>query len=350
MKTTPLIIGIMLIAAACTSTVGDTTTSVAAEPVASTVVADTTLVDNGLTNIVLTDVSELVKEVQQGVVTVSQNQTISRFGNLAEVPSGTGTGFVIDEDGHILTNFHVVQGATSLFITLPGGEERVASLVNGDPTLDMALLRVEDSTGLEPLRFGSSDVLEVGDPVVAIGNALGLGTRAADDATPTVSVGIVSAFRRNIAVGSAVLEAVVQTDAAINPGNSGGPLLNSEGEVVGINTAIAAQGQNIGFAIAISDARETIDNWLAGTGAPFLGVGVADGPDGVILQAIYPGTEADQAGLQVGDVVLGVDGDSINTAEQLIALIEQAGIGAQIDLQIQRGNQTGTVTVTIGER
>ena len=337
-------------AAACTTEIGDTTSTFPAEPVSVSTTEDAPPVDNGLTNIVLTDVSELVKAVQQGVVTVSQNRTVSRFGNLTEVEAGTGTGFVIDDAGHIITNFHVVQGATSLFVTLPGGDERTASLVNGDSALDLALLRVDDFSGLEALRFGSSDELEVGDPVVAIGNALGLGTRASDDATPTVSVGIVSAFRRNIAVGSTVLEAVVQTDAAINPGNSGGPLLNSEGEVVGINTAIAPEGQNIGFAIAISDARETIDNWLAGTGEPFLGVGVADSADGVVLQAIYPGTEADQAGLEAGDIVVAVDGMAVASSEQFIDIIAEAGIGAELDLEVLRGGQTGTVVVTIGER
>jgi serine protease Do len=169
---------------------------------------------------------------------------------------GTGTGFVIASNGLIATNDHVVQGAQSVTVTLAGGRTLPATVVRADPAADLAVLRVA-AQELPVAPLGNSASLHVGDPVVAIGNALAL------PGGPTVTEGIVSALGRTIDTNDgAVLHHVIQTDAAINPGNSGGPLVDASGDVVGINTAVASGGQNIGFAIAIDGARRTIDSLL----------------------------------------------------------------------------------------
>ncbi len=254
-----LVGAVALVAAGCSSSGG--TDDPVPEAAAATGVGST----NQIEGVVLNDVSELVKEVANGVVSVTQGQfrlSIDDFVEATLVPAGAGTGIVIDNEGHILTNFHVIEGAESVVVTSPDGTVRPATILGEAPDFDLALLEVADTTGLRPIPLGSSSALEVGDPVVAIGNALGL-----DAEVPTVSVGIISATSRTISTGGdRLLRGLLQTDAAINPGNSGGPLLNRLGEVVGVNTAIASDAQNVGFSIAIDDVRSVIDAFLSGTG------------------------------------------------------------------------------------
>ena len=191
--------------------------------------------------------------MRPGVVSVTETGfTMDMF--MRQVQSeGEGTGIVIDDAGHVLTNYHVISGAETVSVYAQDGRERSARVIFGDPATDVALLEVEDAAGLVPLTLGDSGLMEVGDPVVAMGNALGL-----DETSPTVSVGIVSALGRSIETDQATLEDLIQTDAAINAGNSGGPLLNAAGEVIGINTAIASDAQNIGFSISINSVKEEI--------------------------------------------------------------------------------------------
>jgi serine protease Do len=203
------------------------------------------------------DVRAVLAKVEPSVVRVSTRLVGLDSANQPVAEEGTGTGFVLASDGLIATNYHVVQGAQSIMVTLSDGQTLPAQVVSSDPAADLAVLHVAASN-LAVAPLGNSSNLRVGDPVVAIGNALAL------PGGPTVTDGIVSALDRTISEDDgATLQHVIQTDAAINPGNSGGPLVDASGHVVGINTAMASEGQNIGFAIAIDGARQTIDSVLA---------------------------------------------------------------------------------------
>lgn len=206
------------------------------------------------------DVSAVLPKVEPSVVTVTTRLVGVDAANQPVAEQGAGTGFVLASDGLIATNDHVVQGAQSITVTLSDGQTLPAQVVHEDPTADLAVVRVPVGN-LPVAPLGDSSTLHVGDPVLAIGNALDL------PGGPTVTKGIVSALSRTITEDDgATLQNVIQTDAAINPGNSGGPLVDASGHVVGINTASASQGQNIGFAIAIDGARTTIDDLLANSG------------------------------------------------------------------------------------
>lgn len=192
----------------------------------------------------------LLDAVQPGVVSISTTtrQNLGPWGIQSQ--SGAGTGIIVDSDGTIITNAHVVESAASVLVTVSGDtKEYEAKVVSADTASDIAVLQVQDAEGLTPVELGDSDSVQVGDEVVAIGNALSL------PGGPTVTSGIVSALDRSISDGNVSLSDVIQTDAAINPGNSGGPLINSEGQVIGINTAVSSEAQNIGFAISVNEVR-----------------------------------------------------------------------------------------------
>ena len=313
-------------------------------------------------HVVLTDVSELVEAVEPSVVTVTLTQLrLDELGAFAEVPAGAGTGVVIDDNGHVLTNAHVVAGARSVIVVGSDGEPRTAQVVGSwgaEQNNDLALLLLEEKSGLEPIVMGSSRDLEVGDPVVAIGNALGRGL--------SVTAGIVSAKGRNVGRGTSSLEDVLQTDAAINPGNSGGPLLNARGELVGINTAVAAEAENIGFAIPIDQALPFIGYVVAEAGQPFIGVGLRTITpqlagqfglpvvEGAAVTEVFGGGAAAEAGLAVGDIVVASDGEPISSRDDLLERIEQVGVGGELTLTLMRPVQnrfeTAEVTVEVDAR
>jgi S1-C subfamily serine protease len=337
-----------LLAAACTSDSEDASS-------AAVVAGDGAPV----AGVVLVDVSDLVKSVQDGVVSVAQARFEASVDDLQQpelVPQGVGTGIVIDDDGHVLTNFHVIQGASEVVVTGRDGRVRIAQILGEAPDRDLALLRVADHEGLEPIPIGRSGALEVGDPVVAIGNALGI-----DATSPTVSAGIVSARDRTIRPDNGpTLTGLLQTDAAINPGNSGGPLLNAAGEVIGVNT-LGGNAQSVGFAIAIDDARELIDRFLAGTGGPYLGVQLADNTpqraaqmglpteEGTIVLGVSAGPGS-TGGLQPGDVIVEVDGEPVAAAADLGDAIDGSEPGDVLVLGIVRDDGTERLRVTVGER
>ena len=275
-------------------------------------------------------------------------------------PSGAGisvgTGFVISADGEILTNAHVVDGATSVKVRLAGeSTARSVRVVGADTAADVALLQVDGATNLKPATLGSVDDVHVGDPVVAIGYALGL------RGDPTVTTGIVSATDRTLGD----LTGLIQTDAAINPGNSGGPLVDASGRVIAINTAqldSSGDGRNadgLGFAITIDDAV-SIANRLRGGGSTsgvkstaFLGVTTQDTTDGslgTVVQAVTPGTGAAAAGLRVGDVIQSVNGQQVSAGTDLGRVIRAAGPGATITLTVKRGEQQLDLKATLGSR
>ncbi|MCB1255673.1 MAG: trypsin-like peptidase domain-containing protein [Microthrixaceae bacterium] len=273
-----------------------------------------------------------------------------------------GSGVIINKDGLILTNAHVIEGASAINVEFIDGRSAQATLVGAVEARDVALIKVEGVSGLKAADLGSSSDLQVGDDVVAIGNALNLGD------TPSVTTGIVSALGRSLQSPTGyLLTALIQTDAAINPGNSGGPLVNSAGQVVGINTAILADAQNIGFSLSIDSIKSIIEDVAAGREVnlerPLLGVeslDVAyldsqvisrfeiDVTSGAFIQRVTADSGAEKAGLQAGDVVTEVDGRSIRSASDLTKRIGEKKPGDKVEISFERSGKSKTATATLG--
>jgi Do/DeqQ family serine protease len=264
-----------------------------------------------------------------------------------------GSGVVIDKAGLILTNNHVIKDADEITVRFSNKQEAKGKVVGTDGKTDLAVIRVTTKEELPVARLGNSDALRVGEWAIAIGNPFGL--------DHTLTVGVVSATGRS-EVGIAAYENFIQTDASINPGNSGGPLLNVRGEVIGINTAIVASGQGIGFAIPINMARKIMDdlvkkgkvtrNWL-GVGVQPLTAELAKSfgvsGEGVLVNQVMPKSPAEAAGLKVGDLILSVDGKSIKDPRELQRVIADTDIGKSIELHILREKEKRTVKAQIGE-
>ena len=265
-----------------------------------------------------------------------------------------GSGFLISKEGYIVTNNHVVEDADEIQVRLTSGDEFDAELVGRDPKTDLALIRIDPSDDLEPLPWGDSENLQVGQWVVAIGSPFGL--------EQTVTAGIVSAKGR--VIGAGPYDDFIQTDASINPGNSGGPLLDLEGRVVGINTAIVASGQGIGFAIPINLARNIVEQ-LKESGQVsrgWLGVGIqdlseelqeyydVDRDEGVLVTEVYEGQPAAEGGIQPGDVITAVDDKSVADARELSTVIAGLPVGKKTEISLVRDGRERTATVTLGRR
>ena len=268
-----------------------------------------------------------------------------------------GSGFIISRDGYIVTNNHVIDGADEIKVKFQdehGDKTYDAKIVGTDPETDLALLKIEADTDLPTLKFGDSDKIKVGQWVVAIGNPFGL--------DHTVTAGIVSAKGRIIGAGP--YDNFIQTDASINPGNSGGPLLNLKGEVIGINTAIIASGQGIGFAIPSNLAKNVIEQlkkhkkvkrgWLGVSiqnldenSAKALGL---EAPKGALVASVTPGDPADKAGVKAGDVIIAVEGKVVENASDLTRKIGELLPGTKIKITIWRKGTVKDVYVTLGER
>jgi S1-C subfamily serine protease len=270
--------------------------------------------------------------------------------------TGAGTGVILSASGEVLTNAHVVDGATSIHVTLPGeAQSRAATLVGSDRAADLALLRIEGATGLPVAPLGVSASLAVGDDVVAIGNALAL------RGGPTVTRGIVSALDRTLDTGNGTMTGLIQTDASISSGNSGGPLVNAAGEVIGINTAVATSGggsaaENIGFAIPVDRARPVIERLRSGAEATvpgYLGILIedpADGSRGAVLASVAAGSPAADSGLRPGDLVTAVDGTAVDGADALAAAVRERAPGDQIVVTFSRDGTADEAAVTLGSR
>jgi S1-C subfamily serine protease len=333
-------------------------------------------------------VDEIYKRDGNGVAfiesTIPPEESAEGFNPFGESESqgggtATGSGIVIDDKGHILTNNHVIEGANKIEVKIgESSHEYTAKVVGTDPASDLALLQVEaPAKELDPLTLGDSSKMEVGDPVVAIGNPFGLDR--------TVTSGIVSALQRQIqAPNGFSIDNVIQTDAAINPGNSGGPLINSAGEVIGINSQIETGGGNngnvgIGFAIPINTAKEVIHELETKGSVEHAYLGITGGTitpelakafnlptkEGVLIQSVEKGGPADKAGIEGGstqvtiqgsevtvggDIVTEADGKKITNMEQVIELINQKKPGDEVTLKYLRDGKEKTATVTLGTR
>jgi S1-C subfamily serine protease len=275
---------------------------------------------------------------------------------------GEGSGFIIDKSGIILTNAHVVDNADKVTVTLKDGRQLEGTVQGADEVTDLAVVKINTGGKDLPVApLGDSSAVQVGDWAIAVGNPLGLDN--------TVTLGIISTLRRSsteVGVPNKRLD-FIQTDAAINPGNSGGPLLNAAGEVIGINTAIRADAMGIGFAIPINKAKEISAKLVRGESVahPYLGIQMTtltpqqakennDDPNsaftipevqGVLVVRVLPNTPAASAGLRRGDVIVQIDGQPVTSADQLQNMVERSLVGQQLQLTVQRGNQTSQIAV-----
>jgi S1-C subfamily serine protease len=314
-------------------------------------------------------VNEIYRRSGPGVVQITTTEGSSQ---------ALGSGFVLDKNGYIATNYHVVNGATSIKVRFSNDDTLKATLIGSDPSTDIALLKVDASpSALTPLTLANSDNVEVGDAVVAIGNPFGL--------ERTVTTGIVSALQRAVqAPNGYTIDHVIQTDAAINHGNSGGPLLDTAGAVIGVNSQIETGGSgdgNVGIGFAVpSNTVKTVLAQLRADGKvehAYLGVSALDisadiakayslpVDKGVVIQTVAPGSGASNAGLKAGteqaviagesfrmggDVIVSADGKSVSSVDELRDVIANHKPGDKIELEIYRGGNSKTVTVTLGRQ
>ncbi len=323
-------------------------------------------------------VAAINQKVRPAVVQITNNQMAQgKFGqaNGAAVPAGVGTGFIFDKRGYILTNNHVVEGANSLTVATTDNKTYDGKIVGTYMQGDLAVVQISGNGDFPTVPLGDSSKLLVGDPLVAIGNALAL------QGGPTVTTGVVSALGRvaqepgsgssgsgssgsgSNSVGGPFLVDLIQTDAAINPGNSGGPLLNAAAQVVGINTLGSSQAQGIGFAISINSAKPVADALIAGQPVPRPFVGVATGSlnpqqdaqlglpanTGVGIGTVTSGSPADKAGLKADDIIVKFDGQTVQGEEGFVGLLLSHKPGDTVTFTILRNKQQQDIKVTLGQ-
>jgi len=303
------------------------------------------------------NVGVVAQRVGPSVVTISADIAATSSNSTGGEGVSIGTGVIVSTDGEIVTNAHVVEGTTDIRVRLAGQTEPTpAELVASDIGNDLALLRIE-ADDLQAATFAETVLPELGDEVVAIGFALAL------DGEPTVTLGIVSAVDRTIQTQAGALDGLIQTDAAISSGNSGGPLVDADGNIIGINTAVlrnttTTAASNIGFAISAAEALPVLEALRQqGAGEPrqegFLGIALEDrldGGQGAIVSDVEDGTPAADAGIESGDVVLAVDGSTTNDAAGVVAAVRDREPGDEIDIVATRDGAEQNFTVTLAER
>ena len=312
------------------------------------------------------------RQSSPSVVNIATQQArVARSGdvelNLGRLPSGTGSGFIWDQDGHIVTNFHVIEGADFVQVKLTDGTEWEAKVLGEAPEFDIAVLKIEAPRArIRPLAIGQSDNLEVGQKVFAIGNPFGL--------DQTLTTGIVSGLGREIdSRGGGVIRGVVQTDAAINPGNSGGPLLDSQGRLIGVNTAILSRSGSsagIGFAVPVNTVRATVPLLISGKmiNRGYLGLSLAPlqisrqaSEEGVLILGVAQGSPAQQSGLRPtrssesdglvwGDIVVSLNGQRITQPESLLEKLQDLHAGDEVVVGIKRGEEYSRLAVELASR
>jgi putative serine protease PepD len=312
---------------------------------------------------------EIYRTLSPGVVNVHSTSYARDFFGFVEPQEGTGSGSVIDQDGNILTNYHVIEGATKLAVSFGGQKNYAAQLVGGDPDTDLAVIRLieKPKEQLTIIPLGDSDKLEVGQKVLAIGNPFGLDR--------TLTTGVISGLQRPIrARNNRPIEGAIQTDASINPGNSGGPLLDSHGRMIGINSQIlspSGASAGVGFAVPVNIAKRIVPQLVKSgeVSRPKLGIGTRDVQplksqldlpvsDGVIILQVAPGEAAANAGLrgvtqtengdfEIGDIILGMDGEKIANTDDLYRVLDKHQVGDTVQLQIFRNGRRVTVPVRL---
>ncbi|WP_282035275.1 S1C family serine protease [Metabacillus indicus] len=320
------------------------------------------------------DIADMVENLSPAIVGISNKQQQRSFGGGTQSDeAGTGSGVIFKKDGntaYIITNNHVIEGASSIEITYSDGEKSEAELVGADPLTDTAVLKIDSKYAKAVAQFGDSGKLRAGERVVAIGNPLGL------DFSRTVTEGIISGTDRTVPIETSEGNwdlSVIQTDAAINPGNSGGPLLNMNGQVIGINSLKITQDgvEGIGFAIPSNDLQPIVDELLekGKVDRPFLGVGLIDlsqvpeqyrtntlklpndVTEGVFVQGVSPGSPASEAGMKEGDVIVAMNGTKIKSSGELRKfLYSQTAIGDEIDVEFYRQGEKVTEKVKLSQK
>ena len=299
-------------------------------------------------------VGQVYEQEAQGVAFIEASRTDSAspapFGSRGD-GAATGSGFLIDDAGHLLTNAHVVDGASDVTVTFGDGDELDADVLGADDSTDVAVLEVDPAAvAAEPLELGDTSTVAVGDPAIAIGNPYGLDR--------TVTAGIVSALQRQISAPNGfTISNVLQTDAAINPGNSGGPLFDADGRVIGINSQIATGGASsgnvgIGFAVPIETARDAAEQIIQGGDVEhaYLGISGAESDDGARIGAVTPDGPAADAGLRAGDVITAIAGEPVAGIDELIAAIDTFEPGDEVTLDVIRDGAEQQVDVQLGDR
>jgi len=325
-------------------------------------------------------ISNVVEQTGPAVVRINASRTVSSafpndpmlrrfFGNAVppqgeRVERGVGSGFILDGEGHVITNAHVVEGSDTVQVTLKDGRQIEGTVLGSDSTTDVAVVKVE-ANNLPTVTISDSDILRPGDWAIAIGNPLGLDN--------TVTAGIISATgrtSREVGVPDKRVD-FIQTDTAINPGNSGGPLLNVEGKVIGMNTAIIQGAQGIGFAIPINTVQNLAQQ-IINTGKvehTYLGIQMVDltpelkqqlendpnrnlnltADEGVLIMQVMPNSPASEAGLQPGDLVTEIEGEAIATAADIQEIVSRRRVGESLEMEVQRDNRSVELTTTLGE-
>ena len=287
----------------------------------------------------------------KSVVAISNQSSTNIFGQVTETAS-SGSGFIISEDGYIITNFHVVEGAAKLTVILSDGSEHAAALIGYEDSNDFALIKIE-ATGLPFVKLGNSDDLIVGDQVVAIGNPLG-------ELTNSLTAGYVSAKERDVTTSGSIIN-MLQTDAAINPGNSGGPLFNMKGEVIGITTAkysgttsSGASIEGIGFAIPIKDVESMVDELIENgfISTPYMGLSVSQRTDGmgVYVESVESGSPAEKAGVKSGDIIVGLGEYTVTSLSELDKTLRNFEAHETTTIFIYRNRQVLEFSITFAEK
>ena len=305
--------------------------------------------------------AEVYASVVNSAVSINSSATSTNiFGQQTQTAS-SGSGFIITEDGYVVTNYHVVSGASSVEVTLYNGDTYDATVIGGDSDYDVAVLKI-NASGLQPVTLGESADVNVGDTVLAIGNPLG-------ELTFSLTTGVVSALDRPVTFSTGSTMNLIQTDCAINSGNSGGALFNLYGEVIGItNAKYSSSGSsseasidNIGFAIPINHVLSIVKSIIEKgyISKPYVGVSVSDVnqqtqlygiPAGAAVQAVSDGSPAAEAGLQAGDVITRVNSTEITGSSDLVSLVSEAAIGDMLAMTVYRQGSTMELTVTVGEQ
>lgn len=301
-------------------------------------------------------ITDSVERLSESVVTIRSTKMVREF-PLGPMPmQGSGSGFVISDDGKVVSNYHVIDGAEKVEVITKDGKTHVGRVIGGDRATDVVLIRV-DEMGLPAANLGDSEKLKVGQAALAIGNSLDL------PGGPTVSSGVISALGRPLPWADFIFEGLIQTDAAINPGNSGGPLADSEGNVVGMNTAIVPFAQGVGFAIPINTIKWAIDQ-ISENGRvvrPMLGVSVVTMnqtlarrfglpiTEGVMVAEVSANSPAAKAGLQPGDILERIEGKEIKTIRDLLIAISKLPANQDVSLKFTRQNKRQEVKIKLAE-